>query len=109
MRRFGGVFLLILVVVVMFFRQVIGLYVDWLWFQDVGYAQIFATILSYKTMLGASSGGLFALLIYVNLKIASSASAGFRYSGTDNIIELPPPELIDPLFKRLLLPGALLL
>ncbi len=109
MRRFGGVFLLILVVVVMFFRQVIGLYVDWLWFQDVGYAQIFATILSYKTLLGASSGGLFALLIYVNLKIASSASAGFRYSGADNIIELPPPELIDPLFKRLLLPGALFL
>lgn len=109
MRRFGGVILLILVAVVMFFRQAIGLYVDWLWFQDVGYAQTFATILTYKTILGAISGGLFALLIYGNLKFASSASGGFRSSGADNIIELPPPELIDPMFKRLLLPGALLL
>ena len=109
MRGLGGVILLILVVVVMFFRQAIGLYVDWLWFQDVGYARLFSTILAYKTILGAISGGLMALLIYVNLKIASSASAGFRYAGADNIIELPPPELIDPMFKRLLLPGALLL
>ena len=109
MRRLGGAILLILVVVVMFFRQAIGLYVDWLWFQDVGYARLFATILTYKTILGAISGGFMALLIYVNLKIASSGSAGFRYAGSDNIIELPPPELIDPMFKRLLLPGALLL
>jgi hypothetical protein len=109
MRRLGGVILLILIVVVMFFRQAIGLYVDWLWFQDVGYGQLFATILTYKTLLGAISGGLFALLIYVNIKIASSVSAGFRYAGADNIIELPAPELIDPMFKRLLLPGALLL
>lgn len=72
MRGFGGVILLILFVIVIFFRQAIGLYVDWLWFQDVGYASIFTTILSYKTVLGASAGALFALLLYVNLRIASS-------------------------------------
>jgi uncharacterized protein len=107
MRGFGGIVLLILVVSAMFFRQAIGLYVDWLWFQDVGYATIFTTVLTYKTVLGASAGALFALLLYVNLKIASSATPGVRYSGVDNIIELPPLELIDPMFKRLLLPGAL--
>src|SRR5262245_16616235 len=107
MRGFGGVILLIIIVVAMFFRQAIGLYVDWLWFQDVGYAAIFTTILSYKTVLGASAGAIFALLLYVNLKIASSATAGVRYSGVDNIIELPALELIDPMFKRLLLPAVL--
>ncbi len=45
MRRLGGVTILILVLVVMFFRQAIGLYVDWLWFQDVGYSPLFGTIL----------------------------------------------------------------
>jgi uncharacterized membrane protein (UPF0182 family) len=109
MRGFGGVILLVLLIVVMFFRQAIALYVDWLWFQDVGYGQIFTTILSYKTVLGALSGSLLALLIYINLKIAASAAAGFRFSGVDNIIELPPPEMIDPFFKRLLIPGALVL
>ena len=72
MRRLGGVTILILVLVVMFFRQAIGLYVDWLWFQDVGYGPLFGTILSYKFALGAVAGTLLALLIYVNLKIASS-------------------------------------
>ena len=109
MGKFGGVTVLILFLVVMFFRQAIGLYVDWLWFQDLGYSHIFATILSYKFLVGASAGALFALLIYVNLKIASSSTGGFRYSSAENIIELPPPELIDPILKRMLLPGALLI
>lgn len=109
MGKLGGVTVLILVLVVMFFRQAIGLYVDWLWFQDVGYGQLFGTILSYKFVLGASAGVLLGLLIYINLKIASSSSGGFRFSSPENIIELPPPELIDPILKRLLLPGALLI
>ena len=108
MRRVGGVILLILVVLLLFFRQAIGLYVDWLWFGELGYTQLFTTMLYYKSVLGAVSGGLLALLIYVNLKIASTAAAGFRFTGAENIIVLPAPELIDPLFRRLLLPGALL-
>ena len=91
----------------MFFRQGIGLYVDWLWFQEVGYAQLFATMLFYKFILAVLPAGFSRCCIYVNLKIASSSPAGFRFSRADNIIELPPPDLIDPLFQRLLLPGAL--
>lgn len=109
MRGLGGIIIVILVLVVMFFRQAIGLYVDWLWFQDVGYGQLFATILSYKFTLGAAAGVLLAVLVYVNLKIASATPGGFRYSSPENIIELPPPELIDPILRRLLLPGALLI
>jgi len=109
MGKLGGVTVLIFVLVVMFFRQAIGLYVDWLWFEDVGFGPLFGTILSYKFLLGTAAGGLLALLIYVNLKIASSSSGGFRFSSAENLIELPPPELIDPILKRLLLPGCLLI
>jgi uncharacterized membrane protein (UPF0182 family) len=109
MGKLGGVTVLIMFLVVMFFRQAIGLYVDWLWFQDVGYDQLFATILAYKFGLGAAAGAFLAVLIYVNLKIASSVADGFRFSSSENIIELPPPELIDPIVRRLLLPGALLI
>ena len=91
MGKLGGVTVLIVFLVVMFFRQAIGLYVDWLWFQDVGYDQLFATILAYKFGLGAAAGALLAVLIYVNLKIASSIAGGFRFSSAENIIELPPP------------------
>jgi uncharacterized protein len=109
MRGFGGFILLIVVALLLFFRQALELYSDWLWFQEVGYSQIFTKTLSFKTILALASGGLLALLIYANLKLAATTRAGARFSGLENIIELPPPELIDPLFKRLLVPGALLL
>ncbi|HXV79947.1 MAG TPA: UPF0182 family protein, partial [Candidatus Binatia bacterium] len=48
-----------------------------------------------------------AALLYLNLKIAAVAPAGLHVSRIDNVIELPPPDLIDPLLRRLLLPGAL--
>ena len=59
MGRLGGVTVLIVFLVVMFFRQAIGLYVDWLWFQDVGYGHLFATLMqAYKFALGAAAGAL---------------------------------------------------
>ena len=109
MRGLGGVILLVVVLGLMFFRQAIGLYVDWLWFGGIGYSPLFTKVLSFKTVLGVITGGFFALLIYINLKIASSTPSNVRFTATDNIIELPPLDLIDPMFKRLLLPGALLL
>jgi uncharacterized membrane protein (UPF0182 family) len=109
MRGFTGPLVLVLLFLVLSLRQGIGLYVDWLWFQEVGYTQLFTTSLWYKLFLGLLSGGLLAGLVYVNLKIAAKAPTGFQFSGADNIIELPPTELIDPLLRRLLLPGALFL
>src|SRR5262249_55369122 len=53
------------------------------------------------------SGGLLSALLYFNLRIAAVAPAGFRFSRADNVIELPPPDLIDPLLRRLLLPASL--
>ena len=91
---------------VLSFRQGITLYVDWLWFQEVGYTQLFTTSLGYKLTLGILSGGLLAALLYLNLKIAAVAPTGFQFSRADNIIELPPT---DPLFRRLLLPRSIFL
>jgi len=109
MRKLGGVTILIVVLGLMFFRQAIGLYVDWLWFQNLGYNQLFTTIIAYKFALGAVAGTLLALFIYVNLKIASSTVGGFRFSSAENVIDLPPVELLDPIVKRLLLPSALVI
>jgi uncharacterized membrane protein (UPF0182 family) len=107
MRGFSGLFLFAFLLLVFSFRQGIALYVDWLWFQEVGYTQLFTMSLSYKLILGLLSGGLLALLLYVNLKLAAVPPTGLRFSPIDNVIELPPPDLIDPLLRRLLLPGCL--
>ena len=109
MRGFTGLLLLVLLFLVLSFRQGIALYVDWLWFQEVGYTQVFATTLLYKFILAVLAGGLLSALLYLNLKIAAVAPAGFRFSRADNVIELPSPDLIDPPFRRLLLPASLFL
>src|SRR5215468_9214231 len=109
MRGFTGLLILVALFLVVSFRQGIALYVDWLWFQEVGYTQLFARSLLYKLVLAVLSGGVLAALLYINLKIAAVAPTGFRFSRVDNVIELPPPDVIDPLLRRLLLPAALFL
>jgi uncharacterized protein len=109
MRGFTGLLLLVVLFLVFSFRQAIGLYLDWLWFQEVGYTQLFMTSLGYKLILAIVCGGLLAALFYFNLKIAAVTPAGFHFSQVDNVIELPSPDLVDPLFRRLLLPASLFL
>ena len=107
MRGFAGIIVFIVFVLLLFFRQAIGLYVDWLWFTDVGYTQVFTTSLTYKFMLGLVAGLFVAAFLYLNVKFAAFMPHGFRVSEAENVIELPPTELIDPLLRRLLLPAAL--
>jgi len=54
-------------------------------------------------------GGLFSLLVYFNIKLAAQAPRGVTVLDQENAIELPSPELVDPLLRRLLLPVAILL
>ncbi len=109
MKKLTRLFFFALVLLVIFFSQAISLYTDWLWFQEVGYTEIFTTTLTLKLILGLVFGGLFFLLIYFNLKLAAHAPRNIRFLEQENAIELPSPELVDPLVQRLLLPVALVL
>lgn len=109
MRSFGGLALFVVAAALLFSRQAISLYADWLWFGEVGYTQIFSTILLYKTLLGLFAAVVFAALFYFTVFFAAATPASLRFTGIDNVIELPPPDMIDPLVKRLLLPAAAVL
>ena len=109
MRGFAGILFFIVFILLLSFRQAVGLYVDWLWFNEVGYTQVFTTSLSYKFMLGLLAGLFVAAILYINVKIAAFMPSGFRVSEAENVIELPPTEIIDPLIRRLLLPASLLI
>lgn len=58
-------------VVVMSSSALVGLYVDWLWFREVQFAQVFNTILGSKLALGAGAGAICFGLFYVNLRHAA--------------------------------------
>ena len=59
----------------------LALYVDWLWFAEVGYQQVFLTLLSTQVMVGAAFGLTFFLVLFSNLVIAGSHEPA-RYWGT---------------------------
>ncbi len=99
--------LLILLVIFALGSQVVPLYSDWLWFQEVKLPSVFLTILTTELMLAVISGLAFAALLYVNLYLAT------RFTAIDVLLEvedrfgLPSRLVIEPYFRRLLIPGAL--
>jgi len=105
--------LLILFVVLPAGAQVVALYTDWLWFQEVGFPGVFATILYTKTLLGLLAGAATFLLLYGNLRLT------VRGHGPPVLLvaeeaeplapQLPAWPLIRPLYERVLLPGCLVL
>jgi uncharacterized membrane protein (UPF0182 family) len=107
MQRFLGLIFFLIFAALLFVRQGIGLYVDWLWFDELRYSQVFTLSLTYKFVLGLIAGLFVAAFLYVNVKIAAKRPLGFRFSAVDNVIELPPTDLVDPLLRRLLLPAVL--
>ncbi|MCZ6625135.1 MAG: UPF0182 family protein [Deltaproteobacteria bacterium] len=109
MKRFAGILFFVFLFLVVFLSQAVSLYTDWLWFQEVGFTQVFKTALAFKLTLAIVFGGLFFLLVYFNVKLAAKTPTGVRFSDEETAIELPSLELVDPLLKRLLLPVAILL
>jgi uncharacterized membrane protein (UPF0182 family) len=109
MRGFSGILFFVVFILLLSFRQALSLYVDWLWFTELGYTQVFTASLSYKFALAMAAGLVLAVVLYLNIKVAAAVPRDFRFSTADNAIELPPTELVDPLLRRLLLPAILLL
>ncbi|MGH7320546.1 MAG: UPF0182 family protein, partial [Candidatus Rokuibacteriota bacterium] len=105
--------LAVLFVVLPLGGQVLSLYTDWLWFHEVTFPRVFTTILYTKALLGLAAGVVVFLLLYPNLRLTA------RGYGTDPLDDGPPageplPQLpnwtlIEPLYRRLLLPGAVVL
>ncbi len=101
--------LLIVLVIFSLSSQAVPLYSDWLWFREIKLQSVFLTILTTKILLASTFGLAFALLLYANLSLAG------RFTATDVLLEvedrfgLPSRLVIEPYFRRLLIPGALAL
>jgi hypothetical protein len=103
-----GPTLLAIPVVLFLLFQGVPLYTDWLWFQEVQLTTVFLT--SWKLKLGAGLGlGLpLFLFLYANLRLSARAGAGDVLLELDDQFGLPNRLAIEPQFRRLLLPGTLL-
>jgi uncharacterized membrane protein (UPF0182 family) len=109
MKKLIGLVFLVILCIFVFFGQVISLFTDWLWFQEVGFTQVFTTALTVKFLMAAVFGGLFALLIYANVKYAAHASEDIPIVYEESAGKLPSPERAASLIGRLLLPVTVII
>ena len=108
MARIGVVvWMVILFLVLPFGRQVLELYTDWLWFDEVGFSGVFSTILWTKTLLSAAAGIVAFLVLYLNL-LATRGGHGplVELAPEDDLPQLPGWRQVEPLYRRFLLPGC---
>src|SRR5215510_9113317 len=96
---------LILVFVVVAFglvAQLVPLYTDWLWFEEVGYSQVFLSILSLRGALFTAM--LIAVLVFLwaNLTFAARTAAPDVVWELEDQLGLPGRVVIEPLLKRFL-------
>jgi uncharacterized membrane protein (UPF0182 family) len=99
---------LIFVIVVPLSSAGIRLLVDWIWFRQVGYREIFSTILAAQVGLGILCGGGFLLLTGLNLWAARDVARRSGYLPVTSTIEFPAIEKIPPVFRGLIWVGLVL-
>ncbi|MCH7569671.1 MAG: UPF0182 family protein, partial [Deltaproteobacteria bacterium] len=100
MKKFIGLIFLGIFVLVLFLGQTITLYTDLLWFREVEFAHVFTKMLFIKVLLGLVFGGLFFLILYINIKLAARLQSEVPIPETPTEVNLPSPELIDPLLAE---------
>jgi hypothetical protein len=95
--------MLVLFVVLPLVRQAIGLYTDWLWFDEVGYRDVFTAVLSTKLAAALAAGAAAFAVWYLNLRLVRPArGADLLEEGA--LPQLPSWFVLAPLYRRLVLP-----
>jgi uncharacterized membrane protein (UPF0182 family) len=96
------VFVVVAFVALGLLGQLVPLYTDWLWFNEVGYAQVFTTTLSLRGSLFALVALAVALFLWANLTLAARTAAPDVLWELEDQLGLPGRVVIEPLIRRFL-------
>jgi len=89
--------------------QVVMLITDWLWFQEVGYQNVFYITLVTKLKMAALFGIAFFVILYSNLFLAVRTSAPVVVFDSGGTIQAPPWEVETKRLQVLILVASILL
>src|SRR5207249_10555291 len=95
-------YLVVALVVLSVVLQLVPLYTDWLWFQEVGYPQVFLTTLSLRGSLFGAVALAVALFLWVNLTVAARTAAPDVLWELEDQLGLPGRVVIEPVIRRFL-------
>src|SRR2546422_10003364 len=82
--------------------QLVPLYTDWLWFQEVGYTAVFTTTLALRGALFTGLALSVLVFLYVNLTLAARTAAPDVIWELEDQLGLPGRGGIEPLIRRFL-------
>src|SRR3989441_10830448 len=82
--------------------QLVPLYTDWLWFQEVGYTAVFTTTLALRGALFTGLALSVLVFLYVNLTLAARTAAPDVIWELEDQLGLPGRGVIEPLIRRFL-------
>src|ERR1051326_7789375 len=103
MRRPPPVLFVVLVVVVLgLLAQLIPLYTDWLWFEEVGYSQVFLSILSLRGEVFTAVMIAVLAFLWANLAFAARTASPDVVWELEDQLGLPGRVVIEPLLRRFL-------
>ncbi len=94
-----GAFLAVVII-----ASAVPFYTDWLWFQEVGYTQVFLSILSLRGSLVLGVGLAVFVVLYANLTFGARTAPPDVLWELEDQLGLPSRVLIEPLIRRALPP-----
>ncbi|OGK78712.1 MAG: hypothetical protein A2X52_18740 [Candidatus Rokubacteria bacterium GWC2_70_16] len=84
--------------------QAVPLYTDWLWFHEVGFPQVFTTMLALRGWLVLGLGAAVFAFLFANLWVAARTAPPDVLWELEDQLGLPGRAVLEPLVRRLLLP-----
>ena len=89
--------------------QAVPLYTDWLWFQEVGYVDVFTRVLTLRGWLVIGLGLAVWAFLFANLWVAARVAPPDVLWELEDQLGLPGRASIEPLVRRLLVPVTALI
>lgn len=68
--------------------RVLGFYIDWLWFGEVGFRPVFWRSFWAQLVVGAAGFGIFFVILWPNLELARRLAPEFRQTEGEDVVEM---------------------
>jgi uncharacterized membrane protein (UPF0182 family) len=86
-----GVIVAVVVLVLAFGSRILGMYVDWLWFGEVGFREVFWTRIWGQLLVGLAGFAAFFVIIWANVELARRLAPDFRADVDGTLLEPRSP------------------
>src|SRR5450830_975886 len=82
-----GIVVAFVVVLIAVSGRVLGFYVDWLWFGEVGFRSVFWTRFWWQLLVGVAGFAVFFVIVELNVELARRLAPSFRFTASGDLLE----------------------